>query len=389
MRISVIILIAKSKWCITIRAAIQLGGIHPATGQTYILVILLRFLHISGSLFLLLRIFLFLAKQPVHNNISCNQFNLILSFFIGKSLPLVNVTMEVVTMMLSEEKDFLVRPTNDLAFKHMLGNMHEGGEERLTNLIESILPIKVQELTYIDRDLDSFDYESRESVLDVRVMVNEHLDMDIEMQMIANQEDLLERALIYSAQRLALLKLKGRRIRKLHKVITIFFVRKGMHTEGYDYVQQLCVQSSTGSISTDTLQIFMIDLENYRKQDPEFGHMSKLDQWCYFLLHCHEDNEIMLQLRQENDVLKGAEQLMRDFTLDDQIKHRIYQHEAFLFDAENARERAREEGEATGMAKGVALDKAEIATRMLNEGVDLSFISRMTGLSEEEILKLK
>ena len=49
------------------------------------------------------------------------------------------------------------------------------------------------------------------------------------------------------------------------------------------------------------------------------------------------------------------------------------------------REYAKEEGIEEGMKKGMAL----VATNMLKNKTDISFIAQMTGLSEEEILKLK
>ena len=52
---------------------------------------------------------------------------------------------------------------------------------------------------------------------------------------------------------------------------------------------------------------------------------------------------------------------------------------------EEGREEGRKEGREEGMEKGMAL----VAVNMLKTKTDIDFIAKMTGFSEEEILKLK
>ena len=49
----------------------------------------------------------------------------------------------------------------------------------------------------------------------------------------------------------------------------------------------------------------------------------------------------------------------------------------------------REEGREEGRAEGEAKKSLEIAKKMLKEGLSVDLICRTTGLSEEEVLKLK
>ena len=48
----------------------------------------------------------------------------------------------------------------------------------------------------------------------------------------------------------------------------------------------------------------------------------------------------------------------------------------------------RSEGEASGLAKGASQKQREIAKRMLQENIEKSVITKVTGLSLEEIEKL-
>ncbi len=50
---------------------------------------------------------------------------------------------------------------------------------------------------------------------------------------------------------------------------------------------------------------------------------------------------------------------------------------------------AKKEGLAEGLAEGEAKKSLEIAKKMLDANSPIDFICQMTGLSEEEVLKLK
>ena len=53
------------------------------------------------------------------------------------------------------------------------------------------------------------------------------------------------------------------------------------------------------------------------------------------------------------------------------------------------REEGREEGIEKGMEKGIGKCKEEVALRMLQQNMELQLISQLTGLSIEQLQKLK
>ena len=56
---------------------------------------------------------------------------------------------------------------------------------------------------------------------------------------------------------------------------------------------------------------------------------------------------------------------------------------------EYARETGREEGREEGRAEGVKQNSFDIAKRMLEKGIDIETISELTGLTAEEVSRLK
>ncbi|MBM3235427.1 hypothetical protein FJZ31_03925 [Candidatus Poribacteria bacterium] len=56
---------------------------------------------------------------------------------------------------------------------------------------------------------------------------------------------------------------------------------------------------------------------------------------------------------------------------------------------EKAIQEATQQGIEQGVEQGIEKNKLETARKMLAEGVEISFILRITGLSEDDILTLK
>ena len=65
--------------------------------------------------------------------------------------------------------------------------------------------------------------------------------------------------------------------------------------------------------------------------------------------------------------------------------------EAYVFDEGRAKGEAkgRAEGKAEGRAEGEAKERIKLITSMLKNGANMDFIAKCTGLSVEEISKLK
>ena len=61
----------------------------------------------------------------------------------------------------------------------------------------------------------------------------------------------------------------------------------------------------------------------------------------------------------------------------------------FKFAIKEGHDKGRAEGRIEGRAEGQAKEKKQIAQNMLKEGMTVSLICKMTGLDEQEILKLK
>ena len=74
---------------------------------------------------------------------------------------------------------------------------------------------------------------------------------------------------------------------------------------------------------------------------------------------------------------------------DESIKILRDNYATFKFAIKEGHDKGRAEGRAEGGAEGQTKEKKQIAQNMLKEGMAVSLICKMTGLDEQEILKLK
>ena len=74
---------------------------------------------------------------------------------------------------------------------------------------------------------------------------------------------------------------------------------------------------------------------------------------------------------------------------DESIKILRDNYATFKFAIKEGHDKGRIEGRAEGRAEGQTKEKKQIAQNMLKEGMAVSLICKMTGLDEQEVLKLK
>ena len=74
---------------------------------------------------------------------------------------------------------------------------------------------------------------------------------------------------------------------------------------------------------------------------------------------------------------------------DESIKILRDNYATFKFAIKEGHDKGRAEGRIEGRAEGQTKEKKHIAQNMLKEGMTVSLICKMTGLDEQEVLKLK
>ncbi|RUM56150.1 MAG: hypothetical protein DSY40_02700, partial [Nautilia sp.] len=169
--------------------------------------------------------------------------------------------------------------------------------------------------------------------------------------------------------------------------------------EDENYIKEVALyEENKKELFYDKLKFYYIEIPKFRKSDKELS--THLDKWLYILKHLVEFTDIPEFVKEDEvleEVFDVAEFLKlskeEQFAYQKDLKARLDFENTIDYAKETAREEGREEGLKEGREKGLKEGERkkaiEIAQNLLNIGVDTNTISKSTGLSIEEIEKLK
>ena len=273
-----------------------------------------------------------------------------------------------------EKKKDILLPKNDIVFQTLFSR----GKESITKaLLEDILKIKIHKLDLDkSKDLLNDNKEDKNGRLDLRAVINEDIECDIEIQL-ATHKKILERFLYYWAKMyVANLKI-GERYENLRKTISIIIVDENI--EQLREIEKACTkwriteEKYKNKILTDYFQVVIIELPKAIKEY-EVNKKDEMLQWMMFLEN-PEGMEVAKIMEENKDIKEAKEELDR-ISQDDLVRRRILRAEIERMDMEQIKEDTREE------------TAIEIAKRMIQEKMSIDVIVKITQLSEKEVKEL-
>ncbi len=273
-----------------------------------------------------------------------------------------------------EKKKDILLPKNDIVFQTLFSR----GKESITKaLLEDILKIKIHKLDLDkSKDLLNDNKEDKNGRLDLRAVINEDIECDIEIQL-ATHKKILERFLYYWAKMyVANLKI-GERYENLRKTISIIIVDENI--EQLREIEKACTkwriteEKYKNKILTDYFQVVIIELPKAIKEY-EVNKKDEMLQWMMFLEN-PEGMEVAKIMEENKDIKEAKEELDR-ISQDDLVRRRILRAELERMDMEQIKEDTREE------------TAIEIAKRMIQEKMSIDVIVKITQLSEKEVKEL-
>lgn len=152
------------------------------------------------------------------------------------------------------------------------------------------------------------------------------------------------------------------------------------------------IDTDNHDISLDMIQIHLIEIKRFKKileaSTIEEIKKNKLLSWIEFFTS-NDLNKIIDKLKEENIIMSKVIEKYKIFTSDEESMQVYNAREAFLYGQEVMLKREREEGKKEGIKegieKGVEKEKYALAKNMKTENIDINLISKITGLSKEEI----
>ena len=256
--------------------------------------------------------------------------------------------------------------------------------------------------------------DSKHFVLDLIVELNNKKTINIEMQS-ALHRGFLKRILLYWARLHSQSLNKGEDYSKVTPTYSLIFTKAPvLSQEIEEFTSSFSIKRDKKPfvLLNEDLKIVIVELSKLKRSS--FDELIDLqEKWCYFLRESstlkEEERRLFLKDREMNKAMKHLEELSRDNELLYKALSRENSEMAYRLDKQGwieegmkkgkeeglkeglkkGEEKGMKKGEEKGMKKGGEKAVRKLILKMLREAVDKTFISKLTGLSEDEIIKLK
>jgi len=313
-------------------------------------------------------------------------------------------------MIDSGKKVKLLDPKNDYVFKKIFGE--KGDEDILMSLINSILrgnPV-IKELELLNTEYPKEGIENKGCHFDILAKTDNGISINIEMQYRKNRN--LKDRIIYYSDRINVNEYKVGQQYGDRKIISIWVFANNF-TEREEPISEIfpCFKENKNDkweVFTENKRIILFELQKYKVDNENFRDI--LSGWVNFLQTPEIlDNDI---IKPNNKELEKAIEKLEYISKNQQDKYIIDSFNDYERDYYNDLNYEKQEGIKEGLEKGIkeglekglkeGLDKGlkegkeegeknksiEIAKNMLKEGLDVNLISKLSGLTVEEIENL-
>ena len=281
------------------------------------------------------------------------------------------------------------RLCNDSVFKEIFSKVPNA----LIVLISDVLGIdydSIKENTKVElaSELNKTREKNKTTVCDFIVKIGDYFSVNVEMNK-NYYKGLLERNLLFSSRLLSNNIPKGVEYKELPKYkVAQLNINCFKNANGKIIAKMMLVDTDTGIVQTESMFFYNFDIVKcydvyYNNDEREIDRNSRIIRWGT-LLYTSEISDIseiigddLLMKEDKENFVKVAEEL--------EEKHRSFTDDDILQLTEYKFAEARLSGFDEGTENGIKCT----VINMLKENLDIKIISKVTGLNEEEIMKIK
>lgn len=278
----------------------------------------------------------------------------------------------------------LLDPKNDYVFKRIFG--HTGNEDITKSFLSSIIPDKIEKIELdcnpiMDKDL----LDDKLGILDIKARLNDNVVCNVEMQ-ICDKKNIEKRLLFYWSKMYSQGIKQGQDYDELKRTIVILISDYNLEKlkKIPEYVTKWNIREEKYGkiILTDVLEIYIIELNKLKNGAVKDNQ--KLNSWLYFI---KSSKVVVNKNMREEDIeeIKKAQKILEDISADEHEKWLAEMRLKYIRDKHAIEDFGYDKGYKSGQSK----KQEEIARNLKQENVDIQFIARVTGLTEEEIEKIK
>ena len=306
-----------------------------------------------------------------------------------------------------------IDPMVDWSFKRLFGS--EVNKDILIEFLKVIFPEhEIDDITYIPAEQLGIMEDDRKAVFDVICRTKNGEEFIVEMQC-ATQKHFFERALYYTSFPIMKQGKKAQRDEETgirnewnYELDGVYFLGVlNFRYEDDDLIEHryLLREATTGKIMTDKLKFVFVEVEKFNKSEDELA--TDFDKWLFILKNLSKLLERPAALRDR--IFSRIFDVAEYASLDNIDKQNYVKAMTTARDTHNQIEYAKKTGLEEGLVKGLEKGRAEgraegleeglekgredakqlIAINFLKLGTPSEVVAMATGLSLEEVEKLK
>lgn len=284
--------------------------------------------------------------------------------------------------------------TNDFVFKKVI-TCPEDNYIILRSLIHAV--IGGPEITSL-QILNSEDTIENEKMKQIRYDIKAQLEtgetIDIEMQKASiSREEMKDRAAYYEARLFSNQASSGIRYHNIKTAYLIVFCdfpifkNKRKWRGNYTFIDDDIEKEEFSNILTDKMKVIIIEIDKAELfEHYPIEKLTPLQRWI-ILLGMRNVDKAQAIIKKDAVLEKAVEQL-RKITQNDIDQAWAESHFKYVTDEIAFRLDAQAQGKEEGLKEGEELANYQMAKKMLNENLDIDLITRITGLSKEDLLQL-
>jgi predicted transposase/invertase (TIGR01784 family) len=272
-----------------------------------------------------------------------------------------------------------VNPFTDFGFKKLFGE--EASKPMLMDFLNSLLPeCHIVELSFKDKEKLGIVQDDRKAVYDIYCETASGEKIIVELQK-AKQNFFKDRTIYYSTFPIQEQAEKGVWDYALKAVFCIgvldfTFEDKAKPPGTGEVVHTVQLKDQNHQLFYEKLKFVYLEMPHFHKTEAELE--TRLDKWLYFIKHLEDFQVIPAIFRDEIFIQAFEKAEIAKYT---QAELEVYQENLKIYRDWHA-------VLTTKFDEGKIEGKIEVAREMKSNGMDYALISKMTGLSVDEIDQL-
>jgi len=281
---------------------------------------------------------------------------------------------------------FRINRTNDAVFKAIFAKYPKITLALINAFLEFQGTEQLVDIEFIDREIDSDEYDGKESRLDILGVTASGVKVNIEMQ-VNSLAAMGERSLFYWARNFADLK-RGEEYDQLKRTIAINILGFNLFSEKNYPDMHSCFgiyDIKTQCQLTDKLEIHFLELPKFKSKSVK--DMNRMEKWAAYFSPGTTDEELE-EIAAAEEAIREAMEVEDVFTKDEVAKRSYEKAEKFRRDQAAQLSYARQEGRAEGRAEGLAKVVAMLKRLKLTKDAAIREIMESYSLPDKEATAL-